>query len=120
MTNLDFGLPGLRAVALRHGGHVPRQHGARPQPAHPHVVPECLGVIAVHQARAVAAVEVVGLVAVVVAAEAAHSVPELGRHRELQEADAVPQEFDAWNIRRVTINIKISFIMSLCTHGNSN
>ena len=81
-------------MALRHGGHVPRQHGARPQPAHPPVVPERLPV-AVHEARAVAAVEIVGLVAVVISAEAAHSVPELGRDFELEEADSIPQNIDA-------------------------
>ena len=48
-TYLDLGLPGLRAVPLRDGGHVPGQHGARPQPAHPPVVPEGLAV-AVHEA----------------------------------------------------------------------
>ena len=49
--------------------------------------------------RAVAPVKVVGLVAVVVAAEAAHPLAELGRDRELEEADPVPQQSNACNER---------------------
>ena len=66
VTDLDLGLPGLRAhravhPLLRvHGGHVPGQHGARPQPAHAPVVPERLHVVD-EAGGAVAAVEVVGL-----------------------------------------------------------
>ena len=52
--------------------------------------------------RAVAPVKVVGLVAVVVAAEAAHPLAELGRDRELEEAYPVPQQSDACNEKRLT------------------
>ena len=87
----DVAVPVLPA-GRRRGGHVPREHGAGPPAPHPPAVAELL---ARGQEAAVPPDQVVPLVAVEVAAEAAHVARPAAGHGQLEKGDAVPQEASA-------------------------
>ena len=93
----DLVLPALGALRLVGVRHVPGKDGAGAEAAHAPRVSEGLPGLEV---AAVAAKEVVGLVTVEVAAEAAEAIAILGRHGQLQEADPVPENFDAWKRKK--------------------
>ena len=73
-------------------GHVSRQDGAGSHPSH---APRVAEVLAVAKVFALPAEEVVPRVPVEVPAEAANFIPEFRRHRQLEEADSVPEKSDA-------------------------